>query len=147
MCGMNDAQRDRVLPLLLMAFVVAASSAFLVPEAGRRWLSAGANLGIFASYLFVAAFIMPHVTVRYLSTRIAGAMFFLTCGLSHIEHFLHAAGGGSVSYIEPLHVVNHTVQLVAVIGFLAQLWREFLSGQSSWPPRLDFAIMFRRRRG
>lgn len=89
-----------------------------------------ANLAITSGYLFIAAFIAPNFKVRLLRTRIGGALFFLTCGLTHLEMALHAAFEPDRPFSEMFtswHMfVIHTVQAASVWSFVTGLYREFV---------------------
>lgn len=125
--------------VIVLALVTADSGAGLV-------VAEIANMAIFAGYLFVALFLAPYVRARLLVTKIAGSIFFFTCGLTHLEHFLHALTGARQDYADILHLLNSTIQAVSVLAFAIALWVEFIGGAREWPPRLDFARMFGRRR-
>lgn len=117
----------------------------VVPDAtGTRWTSATANLAIFAGYLFLAFFIAPFVRARLAVTKVAGAVFFLTCGFTHIENFLHAVDNSRPHWEAASHALIHTVQAVSVGAFAISLWVEFIARDGWWPPKLDFSRMFNR---
>lgn len=87
-----------------------------------------ANIAIFLGYLFVAVFVMPHFPVKLLKTKIGGVVFFVTCGLTHIEHALHTFGGGEYERGDLLSwhmLVIHVIQAISVWFFVTGLYEEF----------------------
>lgn len=48
-----------------------------------------ANLFIVLGYFFLAAFVVPRVTVRLKRTQIGGVGFFALCGLHHLDDIYH----------------------------------------------------------
>lgn len=106
-----------------------------------------ANLAIFMGYLFVAVFIAPWMRTSYRVTKLAGAVFFLTCGITHFDKFIHVVINEQIDLSSWYHVANHNVQSVAVWTFVLALWIEFVRTPShGWPPRLDFGAMLGRNR-
>lgn len=86
-----------------------------------------ANLGIFMGYVFAATAVAPRLRVRLKRTRWGGVVFFATCGLTHLELALHAAGqlGITASEMTSWHMVLiHGIQVVAVWAFLTGMYRE-----------------------
>lgn len=77
-------------------------------------LNTVANLVIVLGYLFV-----PFSVLRYLpltpSVRCAGALFFLTCAITHLSM---AFGFHDSVWM----VVNHVVQALAVVWFVLGFW-------------------------
>lgn len=55
----------------------------------RTVLFVVSNIGITLGYVFLAAVVVPRVTVRLRRTRIGGVGFFLLCGLHHLEGVAH----------------------------------------------------------
>lgn len=47
------------------------------------------NVIITLGYVFLAAFVVPRVTVRLHRTRLGGVGFFLLCGLHHLDNVFH----------------------------------------------------------
>jgi hypothetical protein len=47
------------------------------------------NFVIFLGYCFLAVFVVPMAAVRLWVTRIGGMLFFLLCGLHHLENVAH----------------------------------------------------------
>lgn len=94
----------------------------------REALFALSNVAIFLGYAFVAVFVMPHFPVKLGKTRWGGVVFFLTCGLTHMEHTAHAFGGGSYGRGDLLAwhmIVIHVVQAISVWFFVSGLYEEF----------------------
>lgn len=87
------------------------------------------NLGIFAGYVFLAAVVVPRVTVRLHRTRVGGILFFFTCGLTHLEQALHYLYAGEVfrDFATSWHMLLiHTVQVVSVWMFVTGLYLELV---------------------
>lgn len=74
------------------------------------WINLVANLGIVAGYLLVPFTVLPYVPLTR-TVRIAGTLFFSTCGFDHLA----MAVGFDRHWIM---TVNHVVQAVAVIWFV-----------------------------
>lgn len=86
------------------------------------------NVGIFLGYIFVAIFVMPHFPVSLLRTKIGGVVFFVSCGLTHIEHAIHTFDGGSYGRGDLLSwhmILIHVAQAVSVWFFVTGLYEEF----------------------
>ena len=104
-------------------------------QVGEAIFIAG-NAVIVLGYLFVAAFIAPKLALVLRRTKVGGVVFFLTCGLTHLELILHAGTGESMSdaghlwHSAPLHLI----QAAAVVVFVEGLYAEFIKGGASWPP-------------
>lgn len=98
-----------------------------VEESAVLALFVVANIGIFAGYIFAATAVAPRLMVRLRRTQIGGAMFFLTCGLTHLELAVHAATRvqmGTPEFSSWHMVMIHTVQVVAVWAFLTGVYKE-----------------------
>jgi hypothetical protein len=48
-----------------------------------------ANLGITLGYMFLAIFVIPRISVRLTRTKVGGMLFFITCGLHHLDNVFH----------------------------------------------------------
>lgn len=86
-----------------------------------------ANIGIFAGYIFAATAVAPRLLVRLRRTQVGGVLFFLTCGLTHLELAVHSATHVEIGLSEftSWHMVGiHLVQVVAVWMFLTGIYRE-----------------------
>jgi len=87
-------------------------------EHGLPWpwsvLNTLANLIIVAGYVVV-----PFTVLRYLplttAVRVAGAMFFVTCALTHLSMAFGFAGSKWM-------VVNHIIQAGSVVWFVLGFW-------------------------
>lgn len=93
------------------------------------------NVAIFVGYLFLATYLAPRLDVRYRQTRIGGAVFFLTCGLTHAgllysSHWLAHESVGGVGGGTVVWTVLHVIQAAAVWLFIGGLYREYLSVRS-----------------
>ena len=96
-------------------------------EGFREAAMVAANVGIFLGYVFVAAVVMPAMPVRLLVTKIGGALFFITCGLTHLELAIHSLREPPAASLVSWHMlVIHSVQVVAVWLFIAGLYQEFV---------------------
>lgn len=87
------------------------------------------NLVIVFGYLFVAFFVMPYMDIRKW-TKIWGALFFLTCALTHIELATHAylnePFGFLAGHVDWHMWLVHIPQAFSVWGFVTGLYREFV---------------------
>lgn len=98
------------------------------------------NLGIFAGYLFIGFLVLPRaseymarlipfVQLRLRWTTIGGAVFFATCGLTHLEMAAHALLEPHVQVraldLEWHMIIIHTVQVVSVYTLIAGTVFEF----------------------
>lgn len=105
-----------------------------------------ANLGIFFGYVFLAAFVVPKVTVSLIRTRIGGVVFFLTCGLTHLELVYHVLFVPDLPVrqvlLSPHMIVLHGVQVIAVWAFVTGLYIEFVR----WGPWAPLENPARKRR-
>lgn len=93
-------------------------------------LFVAANLIIFLGYVFVAAVVVPRVTMRLKRTRWGGVVFFLTCGLTHLDmvyHYVFAESEriGDV-YSEWHMLLIHVPQAIAVWAFVTGLYLELV---------------------
>lgn len=87
------------------------------------------NLGIVAGYMFLAGVVVPRTNAQLRSTRWGGVVFFLTCGLTHLELAVHAAADQPITLadFESWHMLAvHVVQVIAVWFFVIGLYREFV---------------------
>lgn len=101
-----------------------------------EWLFAFANLGIASGYLFITLAVAPHFTVRLARTRYGGMLFFLTCGLTHLEFAWHTFDGAGIPFAELTSwhmMVIHVVQVVAVWLFVTGLYIETRRPPSDTP--------------
>lgn len=86
------------------------------------------NIAIFLGYAFVAVFVMPHFPVKLKKTKFGGVVFFITCGLTHIEHALHTFDGGQYERGDLLSwhmIIIHVIQAISVWFFVTGLYEEF----------------------
>ncbi len=79
-------------------------------------LNAVSNLVIVAGYLLVPALWLPYLPLTK-PVLIAGAVFFVTCALTHLGMVFH------LSHLSPWLIANHVVQAVAVMLFVAGFGR------------------------
>lgn len=87
------------------------------------------NFGIFLGYVFIALVIVPAFPVRMVQTKIGGGLFFLTCGLTHLELAAHSVIEGGLDYGSMLswHMLAiHAIQVFAVWLFVWGLYQEFV---------------------
>lgn len=99
-----------------------------------RFLFSLLNIGIFSGYLFVAIFIMPALSVQMKRTKIGGPLFFLTCGLTHLDLAIHSWTQTPMDYTS-LHALGiHIPQFIAVYMFFSGIYLEFVKGKAKWPP-------------
>lgn len=98
-----------------------------------RYLFAIINLGIFCGYVFLSAFIAPKLKVEYLITKIGGALFFLTCGLTHLELAAHSWSNTPFDLTSWHMLAVHVPQLLSVWLFVGGLYKEFVKGHAEWP--------------
>lgn len=88
------------------------------------------NLTITLGYVFMAAVVVPRVTVHLGRTRWGGIGFFLTCGLHHLDNVYHLLFQGSarVQDVFPqLHMLLIDVpQAIFVWMFVTGLYVELV---------------------
>lgn len=88
------------------------------------------NLVITFGYVFLAAVVMPRATVRLKRTRWGGIVFFVTCGLTHLEMIYHYAFAASEPvrdvYSELHMLLIHIPQAIAVWAFVTGLYLELV---------------------
>lgn len=98
------------------------------------WLYVAANIGIFFGYVFLAFGVVPRVTVELHRTRYGGILFFLTCGLTHLDQAYHTYYNPTETYFhistQPHMLAIHVVQFFAVWAFVTGLYIEFVK----WGP-------------
>lgn len=97
------------------------------------------NLAIASGYIYAASAVVPQMKARRWQTKVGGILFFLTCGLTHLELALHAAAetAGGLSDFESWHMIAiHLVQACAVWLFLTSLYRELVEGTIGDPFQL-----------
>lgn len=114
---------------LAMAVAIALSLLVL----GMRPTFIWTNVGIMLGYMYVGAFVAPHFKLDERDTKIAGTLFFVTCGLTHLEMALHAWLTPEESFLESMvtswhGVLNHGVQVIAIWLFVTGLYRQFVIG-------------------
>lgn len=86
------------------------------------------NLLIVMGYMFLALFVVPRITVHLTRTKVGGVLFFLTCGLHHLENVFHVLfqkheeNGHTMTSLHML--VIDGVQAVAVFLFVTGLYLE-----------------------
>lgn len=101
---------------------------------------AATNFGIFMGYWWVAAYVIPRVALQAMSTRVSAVVFFLTCGLTHLEHAAHAFARRPVAVADmgSWHMLGiHVVQVGAVTIFFRGLYREVVNvPQGTWTKTL-----------
>lgn len=82
------------------------------------------NVIITAGYIWAARYVVPHLPVRPV-TFAGGIGFFLLCGLTHLEHAVHA-----LFYRAPVHLHDHLIhapQAVAVWVFLIYFRQDIIT--------------------
>ena len=93
-------------------------------------LFGAANIGIALGYVFICLVVVPSFPVQLTQTKVGGALFFLTCGLTHAHLAWHTFAGppgiAPQHLLSPWNVVVHTVQVVAVWLFIWGLYQEFV---------------------
>lgn len=92
------------------------------------------NIVIVLGYMFLAAVVVPRMTVRLHRTRYGGIVFFLTCAMTHLDmvyHYVFASDEpiGQV-YSEWHMLVIHVPQALAVWAFVTGLYLELVK----WGP-------------
>lgn len=102
------------------------------------------NLGITLGYVLLGIFIVPKITVRLMRTRIGGVVFFLTCGLHHLEgvfHVLFQANEPVRHVMLQWHMLAIDVpQMFAVGLFVSGLYIELVTWgpwRTQEPPQSD----------
>jgi hypothetical protein len=93
-------------------------------------LFVASNLVIVLGYVFLAAVVVPRMTIRLNRTRWGGIVFFLTCALTHLDMIYHYvfASGQTISdvYGEPHMLLIHIPQAIAVWAFVTGLYAELV---------------------
>lgn len=96
----------------------------------RSVLFVASNLAIVAGYFFMAAVVIPRVTIRLHRTRIGGIGFFLLCGLHHLENASHYLFTDSEDvravYESPHMLAIDVLQAFAVWAFVTGLYLELV---------------------
>ena len=92
------------------------------------------NLAICVGYVFLAAIVMPRITVKLRRTRYGSIGFFLLCGLHHFDQVLHYFFS-PMARIEDVYVETHMLlvdvpQAVCVWMFVTGLYVELVK----WGP-------------
>lgn len=85
-----------------------------------------ANLAITAGYLFVAFKIAPNFKVTKWYTKIGGVLFFLLCGMTHLQMAYHAWSGTHHSYTSWVSLAIHIPQSIAVWMFVYGIYVELI---------------------
>ena len=97
-------------------------------------LSITANLVILGGYFFAAFYVGPRITGTSLMTKLAGAGFFITCGLHHMDGAIHLGRtpGDTVSdmYTAPHMIAIDTLQALFIWIFIVGLANDLI-----WKPR------------
>ena len=91
------------------------------------------NIFIVCGYFFVGLRIVPNTGVNMLRTKIGGILFFITCGITHMEMAWHAFTGEGFTIEHMISfpmVINHMVQALSVWMFVTGLYIEFVK----WGP-------------
>jgi len=88
------------------------------------------NVAITMGYLFLAAVVIPRVTVKLHRTRWGGIGFFLTCGLHHLDNVFHYLYSPD-EQVQHVYVAWHMLlvdvpQAVFVWMFVSGLYIEFV---------------------
>lgn len=88
------------------------------------------NIVITLGYVFLAAFVVPRVTVRLQRTKIGGVGFFLLCGLHHLDNVGHYLFQSNLSvgsvYTEFHMLIIDVPQAVCVWLFVTGLYIELV---------------------
>lgn len=61
----------------------------MTPQTWQAWTFVIANVGIAVGYIFLAAIVMPRITIRLWQTRVGSIGFFTLCGLHHLDNVFH----------------------------------------------------------
>lgn len=98
------------------------------------WAFVLSNLAITMGYVFLAAVVIPRITVRLHRTRWGGIGFFLLCGLHHLDNVFHFLLQGT-DRIDHIFVEWHMLlidvpQAVCVWAFVTGLYIELVK----WGP-------------
>lgn len=94
-----------------------------------RFIFIVANTAIALGYMFVAVFVAPNFGIRLTRTKIGGVLFFVTCGLTHLELALHTLMREPLTIAEltSWHMLTiHVVQAFSIWFFVTGLWQEFI---------------------
>lgn len=94
-----------------------------------QWFFTFNNFVIVVGYVFVGVAVIPYMEIRPW-TKFWGSIFFLTCGLTHLELAFHSylkeelgfSDGGIAAHMQ----VVHAVQAFSVLGFVRGLYHEFV---------------------
>lgn len=100
-----------------------------LPE--TKWLFVASNVGILLGYLAVATALQfgrfSHLFQRRL-TRVSGSVFFVTCGLHHLENAVHLVYRPEHSYeqamLTPHMLIIDAPQTVAIWVFSYSVYTE-----------------------
>lgn len=96
----------------------------------RQVLFVVSNLTIVLGYLFMAAVVVPRVTIHLARTRIGGVGFFMLCGLHHLDNVLHFLQSPKVGvgelYVELHMLLIDVPQAVFVWMFVTGLYVELV---------------------
>lgn len=89
-------------------------------HSGDELTGAWGVLNLIANLVIVAGYVVvPFTVLRYLplslSVRCAGAIFFVTCAMTHLSMAFGFAH-------EPSMVVNHVIQAASVVWFVLGFW-------------------------
>lgn len=88
------------------------------------------NVAITLGYVFLAAVVVPRITVRLHRTRWGGIGFFLLCGLHHLDNVFHYLYEPTAE-VQHIYVAWHMIlvdvpQAVCVWLFVSGLYIEFV---------------------
>lgn len=86
------------------------------------------NAGITAGYVFVGIAVAPSFDLKRNWAKWAGMLFFITCGITHLEMAYYSLWMGSIhAGVTLFSFANHLVQVVAVWSFVIGLYLEYVT--------------------
>lgn len=100
----------------------------------RELLFIVSNVGITLGYIFMAAVVVPRVTLHLKRTRYGGIGFFLLCGLHHLDGVFHVIFQSTVPVgqvmVEWHMLLIDIPQAISVWAFVTGLYLELVK----WGP-------------
>jgi len=93
------------------------------------------NLAITAGYIFVGVTVAPSFDLKRNWAKVGGIVFFITCGLTHLEMAFYALSS-QVAHSAHLGIsffsfANHFIQVIAVWTFVVGLYLEYVADKKS----------------
>lgn len=100
------------------------------------------NVIVFLGYVFTAGWIAPKFKVQTMVTKLGGVLFFLTCGLHHLENAYHVAfrplESNAVMMTSWHMEIIDFLQAIAIWMFVLGLYFEFIRNDKfKWPPHVE----------